>query len=71
MYGVNNAFDPEQNIMGGTRQLADKLRTFGGNVDMALAAYNAGEGNVRKYHGVPPFPETLRYIAKIHDLMGP
>lgn len=63
--GVSDPFDVEQNIMGGARYLADKLAMYDGNVELALAAYNAGSGNVKKYGGVPPFTETQNYIKKV------
>jgi soluble lytic murein transglycosylase-like protein len=63
--GVTDSFDPEQNIMGGAKYLAQKLEQYDGNVELALAAYNAGSGNVAKYGGVPPFTETQNYIKKI------
>lgn len=64
-FGVTNSFDPEQNIHAGTRYLRWLLKTFDGNADLAVAAYNAGEGNVWKYDGVPPFRETVNYINRI------
>ncbi|MHB0970411.1 MAG: lytic transglycosylase domain-containing protein [Thermoanaerobaculia bacterium] len=64
-FGVANSFNEEQNIYGGTRYLRWLLDTFEGNADHAVAAYNAGEGNVWKYDGVPPFRETVNYLAKI------
>ncbi|RNC72265.1 MAG: lytic transglycosylase domain-containing protein [Desulfuromonadales bacterium] len=64
--GVTNAFDPEQNVMAGTRFLKDLLGRYGGNVDKALAAYNWGPGNVdRKPHLLPR--ETRDYLAKVKD----
>src|SRR5688572_16449586 len=64
-FGVTNSFDPKQNIHAGTRYLRWLLKTFDGNADLAVAAYNAGEGNVWKYNGVPPFRETVNYINRI------
>lgn len=64
-YGITDPFDPDQNIRGGVRQLAEKLRLFGGDVRLALAAYNAGSGAVRKYGGVPPYAETQRYVTRV------
>jgi len=64
-FGVKNSFDPEENIYAGTRYLKWLLKTFDGNADLAVAAYNAGEGNIWKYNGVPPFRETVNYINRI------
>jgi hypothetical protein len=64
-FGVVDSFDPVANIYGGTRYLRWLLKTFNGNADHAVAAYNAGEGNVWKYKGVPPFRETVTYINRI------
>ncbi|HEY6141488.1 MAG TPA: lytic transglycosylase domain-containing protein [Thermoanaerobaculia bacterium] len=64
-FGVTNAWDPAANVYGGVRYLRWLLQTFDGNADLAVAAYNAGEGNVWKYNGVPPFRETINYVNKI------
>lgn len=64
-FGVTNSFDPDENIHAGTRYLRWLLTKFDGNADLAVAAYNAGEGNVWKYDGVPPFRETVNYINRI------
>ncbi len=64
-FGVTNSFDPVANVYGGTRYLRWLLQTFEGNADLAVAAYNAGEGNVWKYNGVPPFQETVTYIRRV------
>ncbi|MEK6375896.1 MAG: transglycosylase SLT domain-containing protein [Acidobacteriota bacterium] len=64
-FGVTDSYDPAANVYGGVRYLRWLLQTFEGNADLAVAAYNAGEGNVWKYNGVPPFRETITYINRI------
>ncbi len=56
--GVTDPHDPTQSIEGGARLLSEKLKEFGGNTELALAAYNAGSGAVQQYNGIPPYPET-------------
>ncbi|RCK79362.1 MAG: Membrane-bound lytic murein transglycosylase D precursor [Candidatus Ozemobacter sibiricus] len=63
--GVTDPFDPEQNIAGGTKYLAMMLDRFQGDLHRALAAYNAGPTVVQNHGGIPPFPETKRFIAKV------
>lgn len=63
--GVTNAYDPEENIMGGAKYLAENLEIFKGDVSLSLAAYNAGRGAVEKYNGIPPYKETQNYVKKI------
>jgi soluble lytic murein transglycosylase-like protein len=68
-YGVSDAFDPDQNISGGTQYLRDLLDRYDGNRTLALAAYNAGENAVSKYNGVPPYEETINYIEKVETAL--
>lgn len=68
--GVTDPFDPEQSIMGGAQILARNMKKYNGNVTLALAAYNAGSGNVEKYGGVPPFKETQNYVVKVVQFMN-
>lgn len=69
-YAVADPFDPMANVEAGTRHLRSLLDRYENNIDSALAAYNAGEGPVRKYDGVPPYPETIRYVTKILELVA-
>lgn len=64
-FGVKDSWDPVQNIKGGTAYLHWLLRHFEGKVDLVLAAYNAGEGAVEHYKGIPPFQETQQYVKQI------
>lgn len=64
-FNVTNAFDAQQNIFAGAKYLSWLLKRFRGNTQMALAAYNAGEGNVDKYGGIPPFRETQDYVRRV------
>jgi soluble lytic murein transglycosylase-like protein len=64
-FGVGNAFDAAQNIRGGVQYLAFLLKRFNGDLSLAAAGYNAGEGAVDKYKGVPPYSETQRYVQRV------
>jgi soluble lytic murein transglycosylase-like protein len=63
--GVEDAFNPKQNINGGVRYFKQLVEQFDGDITLALAAYNAGSRNVRNYQGIPPFKATRRYIKKV------
>ncbi len=67
--GVKDSFDPEQNINGGAKYIAELLDKYDGNTSLALAAYNAGMNNVKKYGGIPPFEETQNYVVKVTKYM--
>jgi soluble lytic murein transglycosylase-like protein len=74
-YGVSDAFDPEQNITAGVHYLRDLLARYGNNVELALAAYNAGEDAVERYgRSIPPFAETRHYVPTVlriyHSLLS-
>ena len=62
---VENPFDPEENIRGGVKEFARLVEQYSGNLQLALAAYNAGEGAVSRYRGVPPYNETRAYVSRI------
>lgn len=62
---VNDIFDPRQNILGGTRYLRILANTFNGNLQLTIAAYNAGERAVARYGGIPPYEETQRYVVDV------
>lgn len=66
--GCRDRFDPESNVAAGCRYLRQMLNMFGGDYNLAIAAYNAGPGNVRSYGGIPPFRETINYVNKVTRL---
>ncbi|MNS32269.1 Soluble lytic murein transglycosylase precursor [compost metagenome] len=68
--GVDDPMNPRQNMEGGAKYLKQMLAKFGGDMRLALAAYNAGPGNVQKYGGIPPFAETQNYVKTITASMA-
>lgn len=69
-FNVSNAYDPQQNILAGAKYLSWLMKRFKGNTDLVLAAYNAGEGNVAKYGGIPPFRETQDYVRRVSSRLN-
>lgn len=67
-YGVRNVFDPKENIEGGVKYLRDLIKMFNAKTNLVIAAYNAGQEVIRKYNGVPPYPETINFVRKIKKL---
>jgi soluble lytic murein transglycosylase-like protein len=66
LLGTDDLFDPEKNVGAGARYLRYLLDRFG-DTRIALAAFNAGEGNVEKFGGIPPFPETQNYVRRVNE----
>jgi len=67
-FGVPDPFNPQLNLEAGVRYLSQLLETFNGDVELALAAYNAGERVVHRFGGVPPYPETINYIRRVMEV---
>jgi len=66
--GVRNVWDPRQNIHAGTAYLTHFVKRFSGNMELALAAYNAGPNAVLEYGKIPPYPQTVNYVQKVMRL---
>lgn len=66
-YQVKDRFDPRANIFAGVHHLSDLMKRFNGRIPLVLAAWNAGAGAVDRYNGIPPYPETRRFVAKVLD----
>lgn len=69
-FGVSNIYDPNENVRGGVAYLRFLLNLFNGDERLAVAAYNAGEGAVKKFGGIPPYDETITYVARVMNLHG-
>jgi soluble lytic murein transglycosylase len=69
-YGVTRPFDPEQNLRAGARHLRNLLDQFEGDLTLALAAYNAGAGAVRRHGGVPDYRETRNYVTRVQSRLN-
>jgi len=67
-YGVDDPFDPRQNVMAGAQMLKELMTMHRGNLPLVLASYNAGAGNVARYRGIPPFRETRNYVKRVSSL---
>ena len=67
-FGVNDVFNPKQNVDAGVRYLKILLERYNGNLDLALAAYNAGEGAVDRAHGIPAYRETRNYVQRVQGV---
>lgn len=69
-YGVTDAFNPLENLDAGARHLRSLLDEFDGDLELALAAYNAGASAVRRYRGIPAYPETINYVRRVREKLG-
>ena len=69
-YGVFNRYNADENLEAGVKHLKYLYQKYKSNIPLTLAAYNAGEESVRKYNGIPPYPETKQYIRRVMSLMG-
>jgi hypothetical protein len=70
LYGVADVFDPQENLRAGARHLRSLLEEFDGDLALALAAYNAGSGAVRRHGGIPTYPETRAYVRRVHERLA-
>ncbi len=67
-FGANNVYDPKENILAGSRYLKHLLKMFHNNTELALAAYNAGPEAVKRFKGIPPYPETRDYVKRVLNI---